>query len=502
MLQDNLLRLEDELRRLRREGIPNRIAGKDVFAFSGEIFENRSPVDGSLICEVAKGGAEDVGAAAQAAREAFPGWRDTSVSERRRILHGVAERILSCAEKISLCECWDTGQPLRYMSKAAQRGAENFTFFADRAESALAPEELPSADVTSLASAEPIGPVGVISAWNTPFALATWKLAPALAAGCTAVLKPAERAPVTARMLASLLEEAGMPPGVVNVVNGTGEEAGRALTEHPDIRAIAFVGDSATGSRIMAQGAATLKRLHFELGGKNPVVVFDDADFDRALDAVVFMIFSLNGERCTSSSRLLVQDTIADEFEARLAERVRKVQVGHPLDPATEVGPMAYPEHYEKVTGYLDLAREEGATVAAGGAGFEKDGGLYVRPTLLTDARPDMRIAQEEIFGPVLASIRFGSEEEALEIANGVRYGLTGYVWTGDPARGKRVAQRLDAGRVWVNSENVRHLAAPYSGWKASGPGLDGGDRSFDFCTEIKSVGFPAGRREIPKLGV
>jgi 5-carboxymethyl-2-hydroxymuconic-semialdehyde dehydrogenase len=283
-------------------------------------------------------------------------------------------------------------------------------------------------------------------------------------------------------------------------VNGFGEDAGRALTEHPDIRAIAFVGESRTGSMIMKQGADTLKRVHFELGGKNPVIVFDDADLDRALDAAIFMIYSLNGERCTSSSRLLVQDSIAPEFVAKLAERVNNIKVGHPLDPATEVGPLIHKVHFDKVCSYFDVARQDGATIAAGGAALDQPG-HYVRPTLFTQARNDMRIAQEEIFGPVLTAIPFATEDEALQIANDVAYGLTGYVWTNDLTRALRFTNTLEAGMIWVNSENVRHLPTPFGGVKASGIGRDGGDWSFEFYMEQKHIGFATGQHKIPRLG-
>ncbi len=346
----------------------------------------------------------------------------------------------------------------------------------------------------------PIGPVGVITPWNTPFMLSTWKIAPALAAGCTVVHKPAELSPITARLLIEIAEEAGLPPGVWNLVNGLGEEAGKALTEHPAIKAIAFVGESATGSMIMRQGAATLKRVHFELGGKNPVIVFEDADVERALDAAIFMIYSLNGERCTSSSRLLVHHSLKETFEAKLIERVNGLRVGHPLDPATEIGPLIHRDHVEKVTGYFEIAREEGATVAAGGGATDGEG-CFVRPTLFTDARNDMRIAREEIFGPVLTVIPFDTEEEAIAIANDTEYGLTAYVWTSDLTRALRVTEQLEAGMIWVNSENVRHLPTPFGGVKASGIGRDGGDWSFEFYMEQKHIGFATGLHKIPRLG-
>ncbi len=499
-LATHLSQLRGLLDRIAEGGLPNLIGGQDVRAVGGGRFETRSPVDDSLICEVALGEAADIDAAAKAAKAAFPGWAAVSGAERKKILHRIADAIVARADEIALCECWDTGQAYRFMSKAALRGAENFRYFADMAPSARDGQALPSPHHLNVTSRSPIGPVGVITPWNTPFMLSTWKIAPALAAGCTVVHKPAEFSPWTARLLAEICRDAGLPDGVLNLVNGFGEGAGRALTEHPDIRAIAFVGESKTGSAIMRQGAETLKRVHFELGGKNPVIVFEDADLDRALDAAVFMIYSLNGERCTSSSRLLVQESIADAFEEKLAARARAVRVGHPLDPATEVGPLIHETHFDKVTGYFDVARAEGARVAAGGARVGETG-WFVAPTLFTGATPDMRIAQEEIFGPVLTVLRFRDEAEALEIANGVAYGLTGYVWTNDLTRALRVSDALEAGMIWVNSENVRHLPTPFGGVKASGIGRDGGDWSFEFYMEQKNVAFALGAHKIPKLG-
>jgi 5-carboxymethyl-2-hydroxymuconic-semialdehyde dehydrogenase len=316
------------------------------------------------------------------------------------------------------------------------------------------------------------------------------------------VHKPAEFSPLSARLLVEIAEEAGLPKGVWNLVNGLGEEAGKALTEHPLIRAIGFVGESRTGSMIMAQGAKTLKRVHFELGGKNPVIVFDDADIDRAVDAAVFMIYSLNGERCTSSSRLLVQDTIYDSFTAKVAARAKAIKVGHPLDPETEVGPLIHPLHEKKVLSYFDIARADGATVAAGGEKAEgPGGGCYVQPTLFTGAHNKMRIAQEEIFGPVLTAIPFADEAEALAVANDVPYGLAAYLWTQDVTRAFRFSEGVQAGMVWVNSENNRHLPAPFGGSKDSGIGRDGGDWSFDFYMETKNICFATTAHPIPKLG-
>ena len=311
---------------------------------------------------------------------------------------------------------------------------------------------------------------------------------------------------MTARLLVEIAEEAGLPAGVWNLVNGPGESAGKALTEHPDIKAIGFVGESSTGSMIMRQASETLKRFHFELGGKNPVVVFADSDLERAADAAVFMIYSLNGERCTSSSRLIVEESIYDDFVATVAEKAKRIKVGHPLDPQTTIGPLIHPVHEEKVMSYMKVAVEEGATIAVGGGkpgGLEKgmEAGCFIEPTLFTNASNDMRIAQEEIFGPVLTAIPFKDEAHALEIANDTKYGLSGYLWTSDVTRALRFSQAMEAGMIWVNSENTRHLPSPFGGVKASGIGRDGGDWSFDFYMETKNIAFATTAHKVPKLG-
>jgi len=490
------------LQRFQNAALPHFIAGRHDGGRSGKTFDSVAPADGSVIGRIAAGDAADVDAAARAAEAAFPKWKSTPGDERRALLHRIADAIVARARDIALVESCDSGQPIRFMSKAAIRGAENFRFFADLAPGARDGRALPAAEHINYTLRQPIGPVGVITPWNTPFMLATWKIAPALAAGCTVVHKPAEWSPYTALLLAEIAAEAGLPAGVLNTVQGLGEEAGKALTEHPAIKAVAFVGESSTGSQIMRQGAATLKRVHFELGGKNPVIVFEDADLDRALDAVVFMIFSLNGERCTSSSRLLVQESIRDAFTAKLVERIRTLKVGHPLDPATEIGPLIHERHFRKVCSYFDIAKEDGAEIAVGGKAATVAGqGRYVEPTLFTRATNDMRIAQEEIFGPVLTAIGFRDEQEAIRLANDVPYGLAAYVWTNDIGRGHRLARELDAGMVWVNSENNRHLPAPFGGMKASGIGRDGGDYSFEFYMETKNVCVALGSHAVPTLG-
>jgi 5-carboxymethyl-2-hydroxymuconic-semialdehyde dehydrogenase len=502
-LAANIARAAGYLKRFRDQPLGHFIAGKAERGSSRDLFDNVSPVDSRVINQVVAGDGQDVHAAAIAAQNAFPAWRTKSGDERRAILHKVADLIEARREEIALIECMDTGQALRFMSGAALRAAENFRFFADRAPGASDGLSLPAAEHTNYTVRQPIGPVAIITPWNTPFMLSTWKIAPALAAGCTIVHKPAEWSPLTAMLLAEIMTEAGVPAGVVNLVNGIGEKAGKLLTEHPAIKATAFIGESKTGSAIMSQGAPTLKRVHLELGGKNPVIVFDDASLDRALDAAVFMIYSLNGERCTSSSRLLVQRSIYDPFVGRVAERVRKLKVGHPLDPSAEIGPLIHQRHLDKVLSYFNIARDDGAEIRVGGARADAvQGGYFVQPTLFANATNTMRVAREEIFGPVLTAIPFDDEADAIAIANDTPYGLTAYIWTNDSGRAFRMAHKVEAGMVWVNSENNRHLPTPFGGVKASGIGRDGGDYSFDFYMESKNICMAHGTHRVPKLGV
>lgn len=478
------------------------INGRTVIDPAAELYDNLNPSDNSCMGKVVAGTTADMDRACEAAQAAFPAWRDMPGQERKRILHHFADKIVERAEEIALLESSDCGQAIRFMKQAAIRGAANFRFFADKAPEAQNGLALHQDEHTNYTVRSPIGPVGIITPWNTPFMLATWKIAPALAAGCTIVHKPAEITPLSAMLLAEIAADAGIPEGVWNTVNGFGETVGKRLTEHPAIKAVALVGDSTTGKHIMRQGADSLKRVHFELGGKNPVIVFDDADFDRALDAVVFMIYSLNGQRCTSSSRLLIQNSIKEKFLNALELRVKNLKVGDPLDPATEVGPLVHKDHFNKVMSYMDIAKQDGATTRVGGERRQDLGaGNYVAPTLFTEAESNMRIAQEEIFGPVLTAIGFESEEDAIRIANDTQYGLSGYIWTNNTGRAMRMTKHVEAGMLWVNSENNRNLPSPFGGIKMSGIGRDGGDYSFDFYMETKNVCIAHGSHTVPVLG-
>ena len=468
-------------------------------------FETLNPATNRPIGVVADGQPEDVDRAVKAARKAFDDgpWPKMNAEARSKKLRKIADLIEKYADGIAEREIADCGVPIRQIKGGAiPRAAYNFNYFADMTYRVTG-ESYPVGDqFINYSIRRPVGVAGLITPWNVPFMLETWKVAPCLAFGNTCILKHAEWSPLSADMLARIVQEADLPPGVFNIVHGFGETAGAPIVAHPGVQVISFTGETTTGQIIMRNGASTLKRYSMELGGKSPTIVFEDADVERALDGTIFQIYSLNGERCTAGSRLILQESIYDTFVEELASRVAKIKVGPPEDPATEVGPLIHPEHWEKVNGYMDVARAEGATIRVGGVrpeGFPE--GNYFSPTLIVDVRNDMRITQEEIFGPVLVVVPFKDETEAIRFANDVRYGLAGYVWTQDIGRGHRVAQAIESGMVWINSHNVRDLRTPFGGSKHSGIGREGDHYSFELYTEIKAIHVALGTHHIPKMG-
>jgi 5-carboxymethyl-2-hydroxymuconic-semialdehyde dehydrogenase len=477
------------------------IGGELVDAADGRTFDVTDPVSNTTYAQAARGSAADVDRAVAAARVAFPEWSGLSNRARATVLNRIADAIEARHDRLAAYESFDSGLPITQARGQARRAAENFRYFADvivaLGEEAFRQGE----DQFSYVVRAPVGVAALITPWNTPFMLESWKLAPALAAGCTLVLKPAEWTPLSACLWPEIFAEAGVPAGAVNIVHGIGEEAGQALVDHPDVPLISFTGSTDTGRHIIRSSARHLKTVSMELGGKSPVVVFADADFEAALDSVVFGVFSLNGERCTAGSRVLVERPLYEEFTRRLAERAANVRVGLPSDPATEVGALVHSEHYERVLNYVEIGRKEARLVAGGTRPAHLADGNYLQPTVFADVDRDARIFQEEIFGPVVAVAPFDREAEAVELANATQFGLAAYIWTSDLKRGHRVAHAVESGMVWINSHNVRDLRTPFGGVKASGVGREGGAHSIDFYTESKIVHVALGDVHTPRFG-
>jgi 5-carboxymethyl-2-hydroxymuconic-semialdehyde dehydrogenase len=485
------------------ETIRHYIGGRFVDSIDGDTFEVIDPVTNEPYIRAASGKKEDVEAAVAAARTAFEEgpWPRMLPRERSRILQRIADIVETRGDRLAEMESYDSGLPITQAQGQARRAAENFRFFADLIVAQIDDAYKVPGRQANYVNRKPIGVAGLITPWNTPFMLESWKLAPAIATGNTVVLKPAEFTPLSASLWAGIFEEAGLPEGVFNLVNGFGETAGDALVKHPEVPLISFTGESATGQLIFANAAPNLKGLSMELGGKSPAVVFDDADLETAIDATVFGVFSLNGERCTAGSRILVQRGVYDEFVERYSAQASRVRVGLPSDPRTEVGALVHPEHYEKVMSYVELGKQEGRLTAGGGRpeGFES--GNFVAPTVFVDVPREARIFQEEIFGPVVAITPFDTDEEALELANDTKYGLAAYIWTNDLKRAHNFSQSVEAGMVWLNSNNVRDLRTPFGGVKASGLGHEGGYRSIDFYTDQQAVHINLGEVHNPVFG-
>lgn len=491
--------------RVNMDPVKHWIDGRQVD--SVERFVTTNPATGEVITEVASGGEAEINAAVAAAKAAFPAWASTPAKQRAKLMRRLGELIEQNVPHLAALETMDTGLPIAQTSKQLiPRASENFHFFAEVCTQVNGRTYPVDDQMLNYTLYQPVGVCALISPWNVPFMTATWKVAPCLALGNTAVLKMSELSPLTADQLGRLALEAGIPPGVLNVVQGYGATAGDALVRHPDVRVVSFTGGTTTGKRIMER--AGLKKFSMELGGKSPVLVFDDADLDRALDASLFTIFSINGERCTAGSRIFVQESVYDDFVRKFAERAKRLVVGDPADETTHVGSMITRAHWEKVTGYIRLGEQEGAKILAGGA--EKPAGLpghlqkgnFVAPTVLANVDNRMRVAQEEIFGPVACLIPFKDEADGLKLANDVEYGLASYIWTQDVGKVHRVARGIEAGMVFVNSQNVRDLRQPFGGVKASGTGREGGEYSLEVFAEIKNVCISMGSHHIPRWGV
>jgi 5-carboxymethyl-2-hydroxymuconic-semialdehyde dehydrogenase len=487
--------------------IQHLINGKAVA--SAASFETLNPATQDVLAEVSAGGAAEINAAVQAAKDAFPKWAGLPATERAKLMRKLGELIAANVPEIAQTETNDCGQVIAQTGKQlVPRSADNFHYFAEMC-TRVDGHTYPTPTHLNYTLFHPVGVCALISPWNVPFMTSTWKVAPCLAFGNTAVLKMSELSPMTAARLGELALEAGIPAGVLNVVHGYGKDAGEPLCAHPDVRAISFTGSTATGNRIVQ--SAGLKKFSMELGGKSPFVIFDDADLDRALNAAVFMIFSNNGERCTAGSRILVQQSIYADFVARFVERAKRITVGDPLDEKTIVGPMISQAHLAKVRSYIELGPKEGATMLCGGLDRPSYApelssrvakGNYVWPTVFADVDNRMRIAQEEIFGPVACLIPFRDEAHAIELANDIQYGLSSYVWTENLGRAHRVAAAVEAGMCFVNSQNVRDLRQPFGGTKASGTGREGGTWSYEVFLEPKNVAVSLGSHHIPHWGV
>lgn len=477
------------------------IDGEFVEAASGEWFDSFDPFTGEVWSQVAAGGTTDVNRAVEAAHRAFTQgpWSEMTASERGMLVHKLGDLIARDAKKLAEMEVQDNGKLIAEMQGQVNYVPQWYYYFgglADKIEGAVIP--LDKKGYFNFTRHEPLGVVAAITAWNSPLLLLAWKLAPALAAGCTVVIKPSEFTSASTLEFVKLIKEAGFPNGVVNVVTGFGKDVGEPLTTHPLVRKIAFTGSDATGRAINEVAAKSFKRVTLELGGKSPNIVFDDADIEDAVNGAVSGIFAATGQTCIAGSRLLLQENIHDEFMEKLITLAKTARMGNPMNTETQVGPITTKPQYEKVLGYIDVAKTEGAKLALGGAPASRPecgDGWFIEPTVFTGVTNDMRIAQEEVFGPVLSVIKFKDEEEAIKIANDIRFGLGSGVWTSDIGRAIRMSEKIQAGTVWVNTYRAVSYMSPFGGYKDSGVGRESGIEAIYQYLQTKSVWINTGAK-------
>lgn len=470
------------------------IDGKWVNAESGKTFETKNPANDQVIGKVAEGSKADVDKAVKAARKAVEEgpWRKMSTAQRAKLMLKLADLIEKNSEQLAQLETLDNGKPINESKHIdVPQTIETFRYYAGWATKLEGETINANPNMFTYTLREPVGVVGQIIPWNFPMLMAAWKLGPALACGNAVVLKPAEQTPLTALRIGELIQEAGFPEGVVNIITGFGaDSAGSAISNHMDIDKVAFTGEDKTGREIVKASAGNLKRVSLELGGKAPNIVFADADIDAAVKGAITGIFFNQGQVCCAGSRLFLEKSIHDEFMSKLLARVAKMQQGDGMDVKTQIGPQVSKDQQERILSYIDIAKKEGASVACGGDAPAGDlsKGYFVKPTIFTGVNNDMRIAQEEVFGPVLAVIPFNSMEEVAEQANKITYGLSGAVWTSDVKKAHKLAAQIKAGTVWVNCVNMLDPAIPFGGYKMSGYGRELGKHSIELYTNIKSV--------------
>ncbi len=476
--------------------LKNFIGGKFVDSVSGKRFESRYPATNEVIATVPESGKEDVEMAVKSAVEAFKVWGKMPVKERSKYLMRISELIMDKLDELAYLESIDVGKPIK-LSKGMEvpRASYNFSFFAEFAKYVHTEfYETDDRGAINYVLRRPVGVAGLITPWNLPLLLTTWKVAPCLAAGNTCIIKPSELTPITATKLAEIAAEAGLPDGVLNVVHGFGpNSAGEFIVAHPEVKLISLTGETTTGQTIMRTASQHLKKLSFELGGKNPNIIFADADIEQALDVTIQSSFSNQGEVCLCGSRIYVERKVYDEFVEKLVERAKKVKVGDPLDPETDMGALISEEHLQKVRTYLEIAIEDGGKILTGGKTPEHlpekfKSGNWLEPTVIVGLNDNCRVIREEIFGPVVTISPFDTEEEVIERANNTHYGLSATIWTKDLTRAHRVAGQIEAGVIWINTWFLRDLRTPFGGMKMSGIGREGGIYSFEFYTELKNV--------------